>query len=86
VLLGHARLNISRRRLLEEIINSHPIFISNSTRLLNDGGIDSSSADGGYPDDVKREVNSYFLHMFTGQLNKFSLVQKLTRYKESHEK
>ncbi|KAI3986448.1 hypothetical protein MKX01_037730 [Papaver californicum] len=86
VLLGHAGQNVSLHHLLEEMKKFHAVYIQNSTKLQNGGAADSSSSDGGYPDDVEGEANSYFHQMFSGQLSIDAMVQMLARYKESPEK
>ncbi|KAI3844272.1 hypothetical protein MKW92_023019 [Papaver armeniacum] len=86
VLLGHAGQNVSRHHLLVEMKNLHAVFIQNSTKLQNGGAANSSSSDGGYPDDIEAESNSYFQQMFSGQLSIDAMVQMLARYKESPEK
>ncbi|RZC53428.1 hypothetical protein C5167_012294 [Papaver somniferum] len=86
VLLGHAGQNVSRHHLLEEMKNLHAVFIQNSTKLQTGGAANSSSSDGGYPDDIEAESNCYFQEMFSGQLSIDAMVQMLARYKESPEK
>ncbi|KAI3908415.1 hypothetical protein MKW92_020455 [Papaver armeniacum] len=86
VLLGHAGQNVSRHHLLVEMKNLHAVFIQNSTNLQNGGAGNLSLSDGGYPDDIEAESNSYFQQMFSGQLSIDAMVQMLARYKESPEK
>ncbi|KAI3874808.1 hypothetical protein MKW98_019381 [Papaver atlanticum] len=86
VLLGHAGQNVSRHHLLEEMKNIHAVFTQNSTKLQNGGAGNSSLSNGGYPDDIDAEANSYFHQMFSGQLTIDAMVQMLARYKESPEK
>lgn len=57
-------------------------FTRLNTRLQNGGNTDSSTSEG-YPEDVEAEANSYFQQMFSGQLTVDSMVQTLTRLKES---
>ncbi|XP_071698546.1 uncharacterized protein [Rutidosis leptorrhynchoides] len=58
---------------------------TNSTRLKNNGGTDSSTSEV-YADDIETEANSYFQQMFSAQLTVDEMIQMLARFKESSEK
>ncbi|KAI3984606.1 hypothetical protein MKX01_040483 [Papaver californicum] len=85
VLLGHAKQNVSRHHLLGVMKNFH-VLSKIVLNCRNGGAANSSSSDGGYPDDIEGEANSYFHQMFSGQLSIDVMVQMLARYKESPEK
>ncbi|XP_071726639.1 uncharacterized protein [Rutidosis leptorrhynchoides] len=58
---------------------------TNSTRLKNNGGTDSSTSET-YADDIETEANSYFQQMFSSKLTVDEMIQKLARFKESSDK
>ncbi|MCL7029068.1 hypothetical protein MKW94_016593 [Papaver nudicaule] len=72
VLLGHGGQNVSRHHILRT-----------KMQTIEEAG--SSSSDGGNPNDIEGEANSYFHQVISGSLGIDSAVQKLARYKESPE-
>ncbi|OWM64897.1 hypothetical protein CDL15_Pgr028614 [Punica granatum] len=70
------------RQQIEELERVCVTLTRSNTRLQNGGANDSSTTEG-YGEDIESEANSYFQQMFSGQLTVDSMVQTLTRFKES---
>ncbi|KAJ9558076.1 hypothetical protein OSB04_012690 [Centaurea solstitialis] len=84
VLQSHTGL-LSSNQLSKEMERLHLKSTSNSSRMKNNGGPDSSTSEV-YADDIETEANSYFQQMFSGVLTIDAMVQMLARFKESSEK
>lgn len=73
---------IASKQLTEELRSLHRASIHVNPRLQNVGPSDSSTSDV-YTNDIESEANSYFHQIFSGQLTVDSMIQMLTRFKES---
>ncbi|PWA76657.1 CCR4-Not complex component, Not1, C-terminal [Artemisia annua] len=76
---------LSSDSLSKELERLHLKFTNNSSRMMNNGGPDSSTTEV-YADDIEKEANSYFQQMFSGQLTVDEMIQMLAGSKESSEK
>ncbi|PWA89109.1 transcription regulator [Artemisia annua] len=84
VLQSHTGL-LSSDSLSKELERLHLKFTNNSSRMMNNGGPDSSTTEV-YADDIEKEANSYFQQMFSGQLTVDEMIQMLAGFKESSER
>ncbi|XP_073064928.1 uncharacterized protein [Primulina eburnea] len=81
VLRSHVGLT-SSSHLAEEMEKLHATSMRGNA-LLKDGGTADSTSPDSYADDIEKEANSYFHQMFSGLLAIDTMIQMLTRFKES---
>ncbi|KAJ4827650.1 hypothetical protein Tsubulata_008272 [Turnera subulata] len=81
VLKSHMGL-ITSGQLSEELERLQATIVDSNPRLQNGGSLELSTPEG-YSTDVEREANTYFQHMFSGQLTIDAMVQMLAQFKES---
>nr|GMC82829.1 CCR4-NOT transcription complex subunit 1 isoform X1 [Ipomoea batatas] len=84
LLQSHTGL-ISSHYLSEELEKLNMTYMNSNSRLKTVGASNSSTSDA-HADDIEAEVNSYFQQMFHEERSVESIIQMLTRFKESSDK
>ncbi|VFQ85948.1 unnamed protein product [Cuscuta campestris] len=83
ILLSHTGL-ISSHHLSDELEKLNMAYMNSNSRIKTESSNPSNS--GAYENGIEAEVNSYFQQMFHEKRSVDSIIQMLTRFKESSDK